>query len=155
MAQPCIVNTYSTTHHIPDSMYWTESAGKQLPCRGCMSSFPSHCVSRLLRLSSSLSGSNFLSLRQTSTIVFHQRNYHELCIYVSYIRLSVRYLEGRYLKSSSWKSIFSSFLHFVFRTRAERRLAVSPLSSTTRFLFGAFFTLSVSETSIAVTVNIQ
>lgn len=47
-------------------MYSTESTGRQGPCRGCRSSFLSHCGSRLLRLSSSLSGSNFLSLTQSS-----------------------------------------------------------------------------------------
>lgn len=57
-------------------------------------------------------------------------------------------LEGRYLKSSSWKSTLSSFLHLVFLTRAERLLAVSPpLSSRQRFRLGALFSLSVSDTS--------
>jgi len=145
----------STMPQIPDSMYSTESAGRQLPCSGCMSSFLSHWVSRLLRLSSSSSGSNFFSLRKTIKIVLQKKTIKSYVFMHYRFGLKLRYLEGRYLKSSSWKSIFSSFLHFVFRTRAERRLAVSPLSSTTRFLFGAFFTLSVSETSIAVTVNIE
>lgn len=49
---------------LPDSMYSSESAGSSPTlCSGCSSSFPSHCVSRLLRLSSSLSGSKFFSLQ--------------------------------------------------------------------------------------------
>lgn len=139
--------------HVPDSMYSTESTGKQLPCSGCMSSFPSHCGSRLLKLSSSLSGSNFFNLKQSREFL-HQQNSNEPRVHEPHV-FQVTHLEGRYLNSSSWKSIFSSFLHFVFRTRAERLFAVSPLSSTARFLFGAFLTLSVSDTSIAVTVNTQ
>lgn len=50
----------------------TESAGIRVPCRGCSSTFPSHCVSMLLRLSSSLSGSKFFSLKQTRVEVDHQ-----------------------------------------------------------------------------------
>ena len=94
-----------------------------------------------------------LTWDKPETEFLNQQNYNYVCFHLLYARFRVTYREGRYLKSSSWKSIFSSFLHFVFRTRAERRLAVSPLSSTARFLFGAFLTLSVRDTSIAVTVK--
>ncbi len=61
-----------------------------------------------------------------------------------------KHLEGRNLSRSSWKSIFSSFLHLVLRTRAERLFAVSTVSSTTRFLLLPFFTLSFKAASRAV-----
>lgn len=54
---------------------------------------------------------------------------------------------GRNFTSSSWKSTFSSFLHLVFRTRAERLLAVSPLSSAILFRFTLFLDLSPAEAS--------
>lgn len=94
-----------------------------------------------------------LTWDKPKTEFLNQKHNNNVCSHLLYTKFRVTYREGRYLKSSSWKSIFSSFLHFVFRTRAERRLAVSPLSSTTRFLFGAFLTLSVRDTSIAVTVK--
>lgn len=54
---------------LPDSMYSSEPAGSSpAPCSGCSSSLPSHCVSRLLRLSSSLSGSKFFSLQRSRKV---------------------------------------------------------------------------------------
>lgn len=59
---------------LPDSMYSSESVGNSPAlCSGCSSSFPSHCVSRLLRLSSSLSGSKFFSLQPSRKMSWSTR----------------------------------------------------------------------------------
>lgn len=63
------------------------------------------------------------------------------------LRPRALHLDGRNFSSSSWKSTFSSFLHLVFRTRADRRFAVSPLSSEIFFRFTPFLDLSPPETS--------
>lgn len=63
------------------------------------------------------------------------------------LRPRAPHLDGRNFSSSSWKSTFSSFLHLVFRTRADRRFAVSPLSSEIFFRFTPFLDLSPPETS--------
>lgn len=65
------------------------------------------------------------------------------------------YLDGKNFIRSSWKSTFSSFLHLVFRTRADRRFAVSPLSSEIFFRFTPFLALSPPEMSPSQRVQIE
>lgn len=70
-------------------------------------------------------------------------------------RKSAQYLDGKNFTRSSWKSTFSSFLHLVFRTRADRRFAVSPLSSEIFFRFTPFLDLSPPETSPSQRVQVE
>lgn len=63
------------------------------------------------------------------------------------LKKCAQYLDGKNFIRSSWKSTFSSFLHLVLRTRADRRFAVSPLSSEIFFRFTPFLDLSPPEMS--------
>lgn len=70
------------------------------------------------------------------------------------IREAWLYLGGKNFSRSSWKSTFSSFLHLVFRTRADRRFAVSPFSSGIFFRFTPFLALSPPDRSPSQRVRV-
>lgn len=95
-----------------------------------------------------------VAIEWETLLVASWRHTLEACVPANQKKCAL-YLDGKNFIRSSWKSTFSSFLHLVFRTRADRRFAVSPLSSEIFFRFTPFLDLSPPETSPSQRVHME